>query len=749
MAAARWVACRRSVRSRGGGRAGKARAAAAAVLTTAVLLATRGPGRAWADADADDRLADALFEWPLDPGAVRIALEHGADASAVLGDGQQTPRAPALQHALMADPNGTPPEARAAAVQALVDHGANVYAALPDGTTALHLSALSLQLNATEILLAAGANPCKRLRRDNQFTPLLAVLMHTQQMERVTAAVGLSLASRPPGDPTDMVRQVRAQFSEATARVPSVRALLHFNDGGDGDDTFRPTNPSHEGGAYDDAYDDDAYDGGDDRGAAAGGVAAASRVPDAATPAMPEGAPAAKFLRAELRAPLDDWVREFVRAMVEAPTLKDKKDVRMRCAAAADPFYGRTPLHYAAQAGDPATVELLIASGVSAPAQRDAFGFTPADVGMAYGHVAAARAIEQGGDVLASEAPPPAPGRVRTAVRADDDPRPPPSWARGPERGAAPRGGWAGGAAPEYDVLDEGECDIDVLEGVPDADDFFERYVSRSRPALLRGAAKGPWRKHFQRSAFVQRHGDVMFDVGGIPYPMLYGLKGGRKMRARRFARTAMGANRSAACFEAEEGAAACEPGMLCWDAVREARRVRCTAEPLYVFSRIFPADEASARLLDDLPLPPKFLRYASRDGNGTAYMKRLVMDSLENSGTQIFLGPARSGAPVHFHDHAANFLAYGYKRWLLWPPASSFWTTKHIGRWLGEDYHNATKDTRPLECRQGPGDVMYVPALWGHGVINLTPTAGFAQEFSTMFAVNPNSIGMVTGGLS
>ena len=245
-------------------------------------------------------------------------------------------------------------------------------------------------------------------------------------------------------------------------------------------------------------------------------------------------------------------------------------------------------------------------------------------------------------------------------------------------------------------------------------------------------------------------------DVGGIPYPMLYGLKGGARMKARRYVKSSMvqqlqqqnnGTSTSSSCFRADEDAERCKPGMLCWN--RNNGTERCTAEPLYVFSRVFPTDEDAERLLQDIP-EISFLRYddlPKENRGGASYMKRMIKDSMANSGTQIYLGPARSGAPVHFHDHAVNFLAHGYKRWLLWPPASSFWTTKHIGRWLAEDYE--TFEHRPLECRQGPGEVIYVPALWGHGVINLTPTAGFAQEFSTMFAVNPNSIEMLIQGSS
>lgn len=37
---------------------------------------------------------------------------------------------------------------------------------------------------------------------------------------------------------------------------------------------------------------------------------------------------------------------------------------------------------------------------------------------------------------------------------------------------------------------------------------------------------------------------------------------------------------------------------------------------------------------------------------------------------TQFYLGPAGSGAPMHFHRGAWNALIHGRKHWLVQPPA-------------------------------------------------------------------------------
>ena len=52
----------------------------------------------------------------------------------------------------------------------------------------------------------------------------------------------------------------------------------------------------------------------------------------------------------------------------------------------------------------------------------------------------------------------------------------------------------------------------------------------------------------------------------------------------------------------------------------------------------------------------------------------------------------------------------------------------------------------RPLECTQRAGDLMFVPRAWGHGILNLEHSVGFAIELQmplhafqqTMLGSNP-----------
>jgi Cupin-like domain len=94
----------------------------------------------------------------------------------------------------------------------------------------------------------------------------------------------------------------------------------------------------------------------------------------------------------------------------------------------------------------------------------------------------------------------------------------------------------------------------------------------------------------------------------------------------------------------------------------------------------------------------------------------------------QFYVGARHSGAPVHFHRHAWNGLVFGRKRWMLFPPRASFYSKKHVHRWVRD--HLPAHQQQVLECEQRSGDIVYVPDYWAHGVLNLDASVGFASEF-------------------
>lgn len=100
----------------------------------------------------------------------------------------------------------------------------------------------------------------------------------------------------------------------------------------------------------------------------------------------------------------------------------------------------------------------------------------------------------------------------------------------------------------------------------------------------------------------------------------------------------------------------------------------------------------------------------------------------------QFFLGAIGTGAPIHFHTHAYNLLMYGKKRWVVSPPRHAAYSKQHITTWMQSNPLPADKAaTARYECIQLPGDIVYVPDSWAHGVLNLAESVGFAMEFEAL----------------
>lgn len=101
-----------------------------------------------------------------------------------------------------------------------------------------------------------------------------------------------------------------------------------------------------------------------------------------------------------------------------------------------------------------------------------------------------------------------------------------------------------------------------------------------------------------------------------------------------------------------------------------------------------------------------------------------------KRSSDQFFVGSALSGAPVHYHGSALNLLVYGRKRWFLFPPSKAFYSVTHPHKWYRDHYNTLPEHERPIELIQEAGDVLYVPQMWGHSVLNLGTAVGVATEY-------------------
>jgi hypothetical protein len=72
------------------------------------------------------------------------------------------------------------------------------------------------------------------------------------------------------------------------------------------------------------------------------------------------------------------------------------------------------------------------------------------------------------------------------------------------------------------------------------------------------------------------------------------------------------------------------------------------------------------------------------------------------------------------------------FQRWFLYSPGKSFYSTI-TGLEFSKSI-NAAEHEIPdgiLECTQNAGDIMFVPALWGHATLNTMQSIGVAHEFS------------------
>eukprot|EP00900_Chrysochromulina_parva_P018725 jgi/Chrpa1/26854/Chrysochromulina_OHIO_Genome00001673-RA len=127
------------------------------------------------------------------------------------------------------------------------------------------------------------------------------------------------------------------------------------------------------------------------------------------------------------------------------------------------------------------------------------------------------------------------------------------------------------------------------------------------------------------------------------------------------------------------------------------------------------------ARLLHEWRRPP-FIQDASDTSNGSH-----GGSLLRTSTIQFYVGGARAGAQPHWHEAAWNWLVRGRKRWLLWTPESATYAQRHST--LALDAARRGGRAAPLTCIQQAGDVMLLPAWWGHATINLKPSIGFATE--------------------
>lgn len=300
---------------------------------------------------------------------------------------------------------------------------------------------------------------------------------------------------------------------------------------------------------------------------------------------------------------------------------------------------------------------------------------------------------------------------VDLAHRFDDTPPPPGQSAHNAMADAwATDSGWRqasdeGKAGKELKRLRSYGCDsrIDVRSNLT-WDEFRERYLFLGRPVMITdplaaGSIMAPFAR-WRRSSLIAHYGSRQVTVGDVPYPSEFGHTENQSTIAE-YLSTSMSGN-----------AKVWKPGDV----------------PSYIFDRVagFERDIYTGTATRNMTTPHRGWH------SDKAPFSFLHGGAVKFTSFQWYLGPTGSGAPVHFHGDAFNYIIYGKKHWFLIPPNHTIYSRKPIGRWIKEDLPRLKKGGTPvLQCVQNAGTVMLVPRLWGHGVLNLQETVGFANEIN------------------
>lgn len=342
---------------------------------------------------------------------------------------------------------------------------------------------------------------------------------------------------------------------------------------------------------------------------------------------------------------------------------------------------GRTPLHYACSYGHAQLAGDLVAAGANLDVE-DKFGSSP-------------RAIVSGpGPVMAPDAE-----RFLNITQ-----RPARSIHRllHPERRPQAKGGWRAGTGgwgtarlPGYE--DDMSCQIDQYWAHElTAKQLFEQYISRMAPVLIRGLLDTwPAAEHYSHANLTANHGNLRVQVSDIPYADKFG-----------------GQPRQ---------------DMLLSEYIAEVRGHRMVggSHPWYVFkgNRVPFDSERSDSLVqfDWTPTPDiiqkaiEYLNPPTARGYTGARSREVFINA------QWAIGGEGTGAPVHYHNTAWNALVYGAKKWVVYPPHSMIMSNRQIREYFETDMKDfSARGVEALSCVQTAGDVMIVPEIWGHGVLNL-----------------------------
>jgi hypothetical protein len=297
-------------------------------------------------------------------------------------------------------------------------------------------------------------------------------------------------------------------------------------------------------------------------------------------------------------------------------------------------------------------------------------------------------------------------------------------------------GGWPSSADLPLALAGTGRCDLEAPRPDISAEEFRERFILGSRPAVLRGAAlAAPQRRTWTRAALLgNRSAAARARVQPltVPYECRFGgacgggASGGGDVSLRDFVAAAEAASHAPTNVSV--------PPAYIFHSPRAARDAQTLfpqgiALPrfLQLDAELEPSSEAAALLAarggsNAAPRRTMRRRHAALLKSALSGEQRLAAPG---DPAQVFFGAAGSGSPWHAHKAALNVLVFGRKRWLLRPPARALSSSAPAAGLFA-----AADDGRSLECTQEAGDILFVPEGWSHLVLNLQFVVGYAFEF-------------------
>jgi hypothetical protein len=282
---------------------------------------------------------------------------------------------------------------------------------------------------------------------------------------------------------------------------------------------------------------------------------------------------------------------------------------------------------------------------------------------------------------------------------------------------------------------------------------FVHRYVLPQRPVLVRGVTSNwGWRDNWRKKAFLKRYGDSeRFNVSVFATDLTGNnahsstLWNDVEMTLSEFVRHTVKVNGGKLKKKKKKDQAQ-ERGLLPIPKPTGDQGQGAFRRPVpWLLNSRESARRDSRPFLKGLDAIPKFQGW---------------VDALSHNGSSFFLpqatdfslGPGWSGLPPHVDDHSWTALAFGARRWALWPPGADNGAMQlpsvHDEHWLDETLPKMMNvdgqigvapsegNSSPLLVTMEAGDVLYVPRGWIRGWVNLQESIGITEVYRPNLSV-------------